>query len=219
MASEVILQSKGIQYRYNQGAAILLPDIEVRKSDKLLILGQSGAGKTTLLHLLSGLLSLQSGSLVIKGVALSQLSGRQLDAFRGREIGIIFQKPHFVASLTILENVLLAQSLANVPKDRNRATALLEKLNIGQLAAKRPHQLSVGEQQRANIARAFINKPSIVLADEPTSALDDINCNEVISLMNNAAESEGATLLIVTHDQRLKDIFSNQILLDHHSKA
>jgi lipoprotein-releasing system ATP-binding protein len=219
MAKEIILQSKGIKYRYDQGVTLVLPDIAASIGDKVLILGQSGAGKTTLLHILSGLLTLQSGSLEIKGVSLNNLKGQQLDAFRGKEIGIIFQKPHFVASLSIIENILLAQSLANMPKDKARAQYLLDTLNIGSLSFKKPHQLSVGEQQRANIARAFINKPSIVLADEPTSALDDINCNEVLTLMNKATESEGATLLIVTHDQRLKDVFSNQILLEHHTKA
>lgn len=208
-----MLVTKDLEYTYEGSPPIHMPDISCKKGDKLLILGQSGAGKTTLLNLVGGLLRVQKGSLVINDVDISRLSGSALDNFRGKHIGIVFQKPHFVAALNVLENVLLAQKLSGQKEDKPRAMDLLRRLNIDNLAYKRPDQLSVGEQQRANIARAFINKPALVLADEPTSALDDLNCVEVVSLMKNAAEQEGAALLIVTHDQRLKDEFNHQVQL------
>jgi len=209
-----MLKVEGVKYSYDRDSKpIVMPDIFCDKGDELLILGQSGAGKTTLLNLVGGLLRVQEGVLQINNQDLRKLEGSELDRFRGRQIGIIFQKPHFVSSLTVLDNILLAQKLSGIESNPERAAQLLSKLNIGHLASKLPDRLSVGEQQRANIARALINKPALVLADEPTSALDDLNCREVIALLKKAAADEGATLLIVTHDQRLKDEFSKQIML------
>lgn len=209
-----MLKIESVRHSYGSGGPVInMPDIQCEKGSELLILGQSGAGKTTLLNLVGGLLRVQEGTLIINNQDLRKLEGSSLDRFRGKNIGIIFQKPHFVGSLNVLENILLAQKLSGMETDRDRATQLLAKLNIGHLANQLPDRLSVGEQQRANIARALINKPALVLADEPTSALDDSNCKEVISLLKRAASDEGATLLIVTHDQRLKDEFGKHVLL------
>jgi len=115
--------------------------------------------------------------------------------------------------LTVGENLQLAQKLAGVPQDKNRIETLLNRLNIGNKINSKPHNLSQGEQQRVSIARALVNGPDLILADEPTSALDDKNTHEVIKLLENQAEEENATLLIVTHDGRLKEYFKKQILL------
>jgi len=209
-----MLKIENVRHSYGSGGPVIhMPDIQCEKGSELLILGQSGAGKTTLLNLVGGLLRVQEGTLIINNQDLRKLEGSSLDRFRGKNIGIIFQKPPFVGSLNVLENILLAQKLSGMETDRDRATQLLAKLNIGHLANQLPDRLSVGEQQRANIARALINKPALVLADEPTSALDDSNCKEVVSLLKRAASDEGATLLIVTHDQRLKDEFGKHVLL------
>lgn len=179
----------------------------------MLILGQSGVGKTTLLHILAGILKPQEGQVYIGDKALYGLSGNQLDKFRGQHIGLVFQKPHFVQSITAEENLLLTQKMAGQPTDKKLADSLLSKLNIGHRKSAKAYKMSQGEQQRLSIARAIINRPKVILADEPTSALDDKNCEKVIDLLKEQAEEVKASLLIVTHDNRLKDIFSNYIEL------
>jgi putative ABC transport system ATP-binding protein len=176
-------------------------------------LGQSGCGKTTLLNLIGGLLKIQKGELVIKNTEIKGLTTKEMDVFRGKHIGFVFQKPHFIASINVLENVMLATSFTPEKQSRERAYELLDKLGIGHKAKKLPNTLSSGEQQRASIARAMLNKPALILADEPTSALDDFHCQQVIELLEKSAKEEGATLIVVTHDSRIKDVFSKQINL------
>jgi putative ABC transport system ATP-binding protein len=166
-----------------------------------------------LLHLLGGLLSPTSGSIQVGNTELGQLRASALDQFRGKNIGIVFQKSHFVRALTIGENLALAQQLAGLKPNRERIVELLERLNIGDKFRLKPDRLSIGEQQRAAIARALVNQAPIILADEPTSALDDHNATEVIDLLEEQAKALGSTLLVVTHDKRLKDRFPNQIAL------
>ncbi len=208
-----MLQTADLEYSYDQKTTLAFPDIECRKGEHWLLLGQSGSGKTTLLHLLGGLLSPRGGSVRVADTDVTRLSAHALDQFRGRNIGIIFQQSHFVRALTVEENLALAQQLAGLPIDERRIRELLEHLNVLHKLKSKPRDLSVGEQQRVAIARALINRPAIILADEPTSALDDINCEEVIHLIEREANEEGATLLVVTHDNRLKERFDNQILL------
>lgn len=208
-----MLQTADLEYSYDGRTTMAFPDIECQKGEHWLLLGQSGSGKTTLLHLLGGLLSPRSGEIRVADTEVTHLSSHALDQFRGRNIGIIFQQSHFVRALTVEENLALAQQLAGLPIDRERIRELLEHLNVSHKLKSKPRDLSVGEQQRVAIARALINRPAIILADEPTSALDDINCQEVIRLIEREAEEVGATLLVVTHDNRLKERFENQILL------
>ncbi len=179
----------------------------------MLILGESGRGKTTFLHLLAGMLRPSGGRIVIDNTSIDSLGGAELDKFRGIHIGIVFQTAHFVESLSVLDNLILPQFLAGRRQDKERALQLLDRLNLGSKAHVKPLRLSVGEQQRVAIARAVINKPSIILADEPTSALDDHNANQVIDLLEGQASETGASLIIVTHDKRLKDRFSKQVTL------
>jgi putative ABC transport system ATP-binding protein len=207
-----MIRVKGISHSYGGGQEIRFPDFEVAKGGKMLLLGQSGSGKTTLLHLLGGLLQVQKGELAIGGQHFGQ--GKPMgDKFRGRHIGIVFQKPHFVRSLNVLENLLLSQQLAGLKADKSEAMELLESLNISHKARSHTRRLSQGEQQRVAIARALINRPDVILADEPTSALDDGNTQEVIALLEQQAAKREATLIIVTHDNRLKERFQNRIEL------
>lgn len=208
-----MLQTKALQYSYAGSHQLQFPDIDCKKGEHWLLLGQSGSGKTTLLHLLGGLLSPKGGVVNIDGTNIANLKGSALDRFRGQRVGIIFQKAHFVKSLTVEENLLLAQQLAGAPASKTRIRELLERLNVGHKHRSKPDRLSAGEQQRVAIARALINQPAIILADEPTSALDDVNCNEVIHLLEEQAAAVSATLLVVTHDSRLKVAFRNQIHL------
>lgn len=208
-----MLTTSKLTYRYAGQADMAFPDIACQRGEHWLLLGQSGSGKTTLLHLLGGLLSPKSGAVMVGGTDLASLSGGARDRFRGQRVGIIFQQSHFVRALTVEENLLLAQQLAGLAPDRKRARNLLDQLNVGHKTHSKPDQLSVGEQQRVAIARAVINQPAVILADEPTSALDDSNCDEVLQLLQTEANAVEAALLIVTHDGRLKNKFSNSIQL------
>lgn len=179
----------------------------------MLILGKSGTGKSTLLHLLSGLIKPNSGDVVIDGMNINSYSDRALDKFRGEKIGLVFQKAHFVKSLSLKENLLLAQKLGGLKQDSKAIETTLESLNIADKINKRASEISVGEQQRASIARAILTKPSLILADEPTSALDDENAFNVANLLKKNADECNASLIIVTHDQRIKEKFTKSIEL------
>ncbi|MCB0561639.1 MAG: ATP-binding cassette domain-containing protein [Phaeodactylibacter sp.] len=208
-----MLATHHLEYSYDKKAVLTFPDIQCQKGEHWLLLGQSGSGKTTLLHLLGGLLSPQKGTVKVADTELNKLSASATDRFRGQKIGIIFQTAHFVRSLTLEENLLLAQQLAGLRPDRPRIEELLERLSLQHKLYAKPDNLSVGEQQRASIARAIVNRPAIILADEPTSALDDANCDKVAHLLEEQARAVGATLLVVTHDSRLKEKFPHQIEL------
>ncbi|MEO0338687.1 MAG: ABC transporter ATP-binding protein [Bacteroidota bacterium] len=210
-----MLHTKDLQFSYKDGKSPVLsfPDIQCDTGEQWLLLGQSGSGKTTLLHLLAGLRTPTSGSVEINGTAIQNLSNQNLDRFRGQNIGVIFQQSHFVRSLSVQENLVLAQRLAGLNVDKAFIKEVLEHLNVDHKLNASTKQLSVGEQQRVNIARALVNRPTVILADEPTSALDDVNTDQVISLLQKEAAAANATLLIVTHDNRLKSIFDKQIEL------
>jgi ABC-type lipoprotein export system ATPase subunit len=208
-----MIQTKDLSYSYNSKSKIDFPDFHFQEKSHWLILGQSGCGKTTLLHLLGGLLTPKNGKVEVEGTDLGQLPKSKLDRFRGQNIGIVFQRSHFVRSVNVEENLALAQSLAGRPVDKPFIQDLMNRLNVGHKANAKPRDLSQGEQQRVAIARALVNRPKLILADEPTSALDDVNTEEVIHLLEEQATAVGATLVIVTHDKRLKDQFKNRIEL------
>jgi len=208
-----ILSVKKLSYTYQNGNVIRFPDFSVGDRDDLLITGNSGSGKTTLLHLLSGLLKIQNGSITIGESELSELNQRELDSFRGKNIGLVFQQPKFISSVNVLANIQAAQYFGAGKVDKSSALKLLDELGIAAKAHKNTNQLSGGERQRLAIARALAAKPKIVLADEPTSSLDDDNAELVYELLHQEALKNGATLIVVTHDQRLKSKFENVIAL------
>ena len=207
-----MISTKGLNFKYNEQASFSFPDINLGKDENLLIIGSSGIGKTTLLHLLAGLLESNSGSINLYGQDISKLTQHQIDKFRGKNIGIVFQKPHFVNSLTVKENLQLAQYLGN-KKDQNRIVDILSSLDILDKENKKPKKLSQGEKQRASIAMAIVNSPKLILADEPTSSLDDENCDRVIKLLKKQASEFKAQLIVITHDNRLKKHFKKSIKL------
>ena len=207
-----MISTKGLNFKYNEQASFSFPDINLGKEEDLLIIGSSGIGKTTLLHLLAGLLESNSGSINLYGQDISKLTQHQIDKFRGQNIGIVFQKPHFVNSLTVKENLQLAQYLGN-KVDQNRIVDILSSLGILEKENKKPKKLSQGEKQRASIAMAIVNSPKLILADEPTSSLDDENCDRVIKLLKKQASEFNAQLIVITHDNRLKKHFKKSIKL------
>lgn len=209
-----MIEAKGLTYNYKGNVRLKYPDIACGSGETCLLLGASGSGKTTLLHMLAGILSPDAGVIEFDGQAISGFSAKEMNAFRGKEIGIVFQRPHFVQALTVLDNLLLAQRLAGLDTNPAKALNLLERLGIQHKAKVSVKALSQGEKQRVAIARALINEPKLILADEPTSALDDKNAEEVLLLLQDAAQQAQASLLIVTHDNRLTDKVPQQILLD-----
>jgi ABC-type lipoprotein export system ATPase subunit len=208
-----MLRTSELEYIYDSNTHLKFPDIHFGKGDHGLIIGRSGSGKSTLLHLIGGLRRIQKGSIQIGGTEISKLSETELDHYRGQHIGIIFQQAHFIKALTVSENLRLAQHLAGFNVDQERITMILDRLDIIDKSGKKPQHLSMGEQQRVSIARALINKPNILLADEPTSALDDKNCLKVLDLLETQAREDDITLIIVTHDNRLKTQFKQAVSL------
>src|ERR671913_361862 len=202
-----------LSYKFSNGPAISFPDFTVKRGEHFLLLGESGSGKTTLLHLLGGLLRNYSGSIQINGVALETLNEHQLDKFRGQNIGFIFQRNHLISALTVEQNLMMHSYLASLPLHHARVDQVLDGLGIADKRRSDVSHLSQGQAQRVAIARAVISKPSVIFADEPTSALDDKHCNNVISLLIDVANHNQSTLLIATHDQRLKDRIKRKIIL------
>jgi len=208
-----MLATNQLTFEYDPAKQFAFPDVYCANREALLILGRSGTGKTTFLHLLALLLRPKSGSVVIDQTDLTKLSPAETAAFRAKHLGIVYQKPHFVSALSVMDNLLLANYLAGKPQDKNRARDLAAQLGFADHLDKKTHQLSQGEQQRVSIARAVMNQPDTILADEPTSSLDDENTNRVIKLLHEQSEQIGASLVVVTHDQRLKDVFQNRVFL------
>lgn len=210
-----MVKVEGVQFQYGvEGPRMDFPDFACAQGERMLLLGQSGTGKTTLLHVLCGMLRAQAGTVEVAGRDLCASSDRDLDVWRGQELGIVFQRAHFVQSLSLEENLALPHQLTQgrVPAEvLERMASMLDRLGIAHRAQARPHELSVGEQQRASIARALLHQPKVVFADEPTSALDDENAAAVMDILDR--EAADATLVVVTHDQRLKDRYPHCVTL------
>ncbi|WP_134088481.1 ABC transporter ATP-binding protein [Olivibacter sp. XZL3] len=204
-----IISLEGIEVNYNDGVRLAFAELKVEEGAHCLILGNSGSGKTTLLHVMCGLLTPSSGRVLLRGVDIYKLSAREIDHFRGQNIGFVFQQNHLIKSLTVLENLKLARWLAGVRDDYGELQDILKRLNMADKSSSYPFQLSQGQLQRVAIARALVNRPLFVVADEPTSALDDQHTEIVTELLSEQAEAYGATLIIATHDKRIMDKFSS----------
>jgi len=189
-------------------------DLTVRKGEVLAIEGPSGSGKSTLLGLLAGFDSPTSGSIRIDGEEITGLDEDQLAILRGRKLGFVFQSYNLIPTLTAEENVLLPMELrGDVPRSLERARELLAAVGLESRASHYPAQLSGGEQQRVALARAFACSPSLLLADEPTGNLDSATGNLVLEMLLQLNRSNGATLVIVTHDPALSGLTNRVIRL------
>jgi putative ABC transport system ATP-binding protein len=204
---------RGLAHRYGAATALRLQDWRVAQGERWAVLGASGSGKTTLLHVIAGLVRPSEGEVEVSGQDLGKLQGPMLDRWRGATIGIVLQALHLVRHLNVRDNLRLAQYMARLPQDDTRIDDTLAALNVADKAARRPAQLSQGERQRVAIARAVVNRPKLLLADEPTANLDDNAAALAVDLLTEQAARHGATLVVATHDARVKSKFRERLEL------
>jgi len=209
MNKPVILQCRQLTKRYNQGGL----DVEVLKGvnfsltagERIAIMGASGSGKSTLLHLLGGLEKASGGEVVLDGINLAKVSAAKLAGLRNKSLGFIYQSHHLLGEFTVLENVAMPLLIGgkSVKEATVRAGELLRRVGLSHRIEHKPGELSGGERQRAAVARALINKPSVVLADEPTGNLDSKTADQVYQLMLELNQELDVSFLVVTHDHEL----------------
>ena len=178
-----MLQTKNLHINYSE-KSISFPNIDLKTEDQLLITGRSGSGKTSFLNVLGGLQTPNMGSVKIDNVDLYALSQRELDHFRGTNIGFVFQRPHFISSLDVISNLKFSQYLVR-KEDEKLIYYLLDKVGLLDRKKARIFELSEGEKQRISIVRSVVNSPKLILADEPTSALDDESCENILELIRS----------------------------------
>lgn len=201
----MIIEAKSIVKSFGSLQVLKGIDFGVGKGEVVSIMGASGAGKSTLLQILGTLSTPDGGSLTINGTDVLSLSGKELSAFRNKEIGFVFQFHHLLPEFTALENVMIPAFIAG-RSDRDAkaaATELLTELGLKDRVSHKPSELSGGEQQRVAIARALINKPAILFADEPSGNLDSVTKAELHKLFFDLRDKFGQTIIIVTHDPEL----------------
>ena len=202
-----MISCRQLTYRYAAGLALAFADVEVAQGGVLLLTGASGSGKSTWLALAAGLLTASSGNMTVAGQALNQLSKINSDAWRAKTIGFLPQKLHLSAALSVRGNLELAQWAAGQTTNEKRIVEALTALGVGDLAERKPSQLSGGQAQRVALARAVLLQPQVILADEPTASLDDEACHAAARLLSDTAQRLKATLVIATHDIRVKKHF------------
>lgn len=208
-----MLEIRDLRHAYDGRTVLSVPSWDVAAGEASLVLGPSGSGKSTLLNVIAGLATPTEGSVRVGDEEVTRLAPAARDAFRARRVGLVLQTLHLVGVVSVRDNLRLAQRLAGCRVDDGRIDEVLAGLGIAALAGARASRLSVGEAQRVAIARAVVNRPSLLLADEPTSALDDANCARALSLLLGQATACGATLLVATHDNRIRDRFARRLEL------
>ena len=215
-----VLEAHGLSKRFGEGETVVDAvrgvNLILGRGEIVLIMGPSGSGKTTLLSMLGALLRPSEGELRLVDVSLNELTERELPALRANRIGFIFQDFNLMPSLTTRENVEVALNVAGVrgAEAHERATRLLAELGLGERLDFLPEKLSGGEKQRVAIARALANEPDLVLADEPTANLDSSIGREVMRRLRELAKARGQSVLIVSHDDRIREFVDRVLWLE-----
>jgi len=214
------LQVTHVTKRYGSGTtevtAVRNVSLSVAPGEVVLIMGPSGSGKTTLLSMLGALLKPTRGTIQLDGETISALAENRLPDIRLKKFGFVFQDFNLLSALTVLENVAIVAELAGARNDtgRKKAAALLTELGLGERLNFLPEKLSGGEKQRVAIARALVNDPALILADEPTANLDSKIGHEIMRLLRRIAKEQDRSVVIVSHDQRIKDIADRVLWLE-----
>lgn len=199
---------------------VRIPNFTLEKGAEIVIVGESGSGKTTLLNLISGIITPDEGTIMLKGTDIAHLSESERDRFRALYIGCVYQTFNLLQGLTALENVLVATMFADKQKTSNtkdaseRAVMLLTRFGLQDKQHRRPRELSIGEQQRVAVARALVNVPALILADEPTASVDARNARAMIDTMRQLAEDEGTSIIAITHDAAVRAMFPQNIAIE-----
>lgn len=195
----------------NQPQLLHIPALTLHPGETLFISGPSGCGKSTLLNMITGLLAPGSGQIIVNGQSLYALKSAARDRFRAANMGVIAQTLNLLPYLTVQENLNLMQKFAGQRIDSQWQQDLLRELNLLDQYQQTVSTLSLGQQQRAAIARALVHKPALIIADEPTSALDDDNKDAFMQLLLRETANFNAALLMVSHDRRLSGLFSREV--------
>lgn len=200
----------------NKVVAVDNIDLEVRKGEIILIMGPSGSGKTTLLSMAGGLLKPTTGEIFVKNIEITKLNEEKLPEIRLANIGFIFQSFNLLSALTALENVALVIELTGAKSEqaRKKAGEILKQLGLEKRMNFLPEKLSGGEKQRVSVARALANEAEIILADEPTANLDSKHGHEVMMQLTKITKEHGKSVVIVSHDNRIKDIADRILWLE-----
>ncbi|MEK9952932.1 MAG: ATP-binding cassette domain-containing protein [Curvibacter sp.] len=209
-----MISTRGLVCQYPGGACLAFPDLALGQGETLLLRGRSGSGKSSWLALAAGLMPPQAGEMVVAGQCLGALSPVQRDAWRVRHIGFLPQRLHLSAALTVAGNLELVYYAAGLAADSAAMAAALQALGVAELAPRRPATLSGGQAQRVALARAVLLAPKVILADEPTASLDDEAARDALALLEASAQRCGATLVIATHDARVRAALPRAQALD-----
>jgi putative ABC transport system ATP-binding protein len=214
-----VVELSSIDFRYGAQRVLEIAQWRAGAGEQWLVAGPSGSGKSTLLHLIAGLVTAAAGRVVVAGTDVSALGAAERDRWRGRTVGIVPQRLHLIGAVDVTDNLRLAQRLAGQRIDDARIVALLQSVQVAELAHRYPRELSQGQAQRVAIARAVVNRPSVVLADEPTANLDDVHAAAALELLRTQALEAGATLIVASHDGRVQSLLPNVLALPAHAVA
>jgi putative ABC transport system ATP-binding protein len=212
------IEIKDLIFRFSSDMdpVLCVPTWRVEPNERIFLQGDSGSGKSTLLGLLAGLRQPTSGDVTVLGTPISTLSGRKRDAFRAKNIGVVFQQFNLIPFLSVLDNILLAAEFAQVSSSavRARGLELLERVNLDPaLSLRKASQLSIGQQQRVAIVRALINSPALLLVDEPTSALDQANKETFLTLLHEVLDDANCAMIFVSHDPSIGELFEQRVAM------
>jgi ABC-type lipoprotein export system ATPase subunit len=215
----ILIQAESVSREYQLGETVIRAvneiSLSVQKGEFLALLGSSGSGKSTLLSMLAGLDRPTSGAIRVQDRNLSELDAEELARYRRETVGMVFQSFNLLPRMTLSENVELPLRLAEVDRNErdSRVNEALERVGLDARKQHRPSELSGGEQQRGALARALVNRPTILFADEPTGNLDSINGEQILLLLREAQTSLGMTIIMVTHERPLAERFANRIVV------